>query len=146
MSDWESVAASESVRQDFPQFSHWIFMEEIARLDSLLQSEPTDVVFDFFFFWFLFIVSRMLLEKSTAEKLLLFSVMVSDQTLTLRYGQNQPAISFRTEGRLPLGSWTHLVLQVTNIKPSPVTEWHVLCIDMALKELLHKVMNYLDLF
>ncbi|CAG11043.1 unnamed protein product [Tetraodon nigroviridis] len=59
----------------------------------------------------------MVLEKSTAEKLL-FSVTVSDQALTLRYGQNRLAVSFRTEGRLPLDSWTHLVLQVTNIEVS----------------------------
>lgn len=59
--------------------------------------------------------SRMLLEKRSAESSLV-SVMVSDQAVTLRYGQNPLAISFRTEGRLSLDSWTHLVLQVTHVK------------------------------
>lgn len=66
---------------------------------------------------FFLLFSRMVLEKSTAGKLL-FSVTVSDQALTLRHGQNRLAVSFRTEGRLPLDSWTHLVLQVTNIEVS----------------------------
>lgn len=74
----------------------------------------------------------MLLEKSTAEKLL-FSVTVSDQALTLRYGQNQLAISFRTEGRLPPESWTHLVLQVTNIKQRILLQ-NDMYIDMTVKE------------
>lgn len=74
----------------------------------------------------------MLLEKSTAEKLL-FSVTVSDQALTLRYGQNQLTISFRTEGRLPLESWTHLVLQVTNIQQS-ILLLNDLYSDTTLKE------------
>ncbi|KAM9366692.1 usherin [Symphorus nematophorus] len=57
----------------------------------------------------------MLLEKSSRERLC-FSVTVSEQAVTLRYGQssNQTplTISFRTEGRLTLDKWTHLVLQV----------------------------------
>lgn len=57
------------------------------------------------------------MEKSSAEGLL-FSLMMSDQALTLRHGQTPLAISFRTKGRIPLESWTHLVLQVTNIKQS----------------------------
>ncbi|TWW67413.1 Usherin Usher syndrome type IIa protein [Takifugu flavidus] len=60
---------------------------------------------------YILIFSRMLLEKSSAEGLL-FSVMLSDQALTLRHGQTPLAISFRTKGRIPLESWTHLVLQV----------------------------------
>ncbi|XP_019935888.2 usherin isoform X2 [Paralichthys olivaceus] len=57
----------------------------------------------------------MLLEKSVGERLL-FSVTVSEQTVTLRYvqsrGQTTMTVSFRTEGRLALERWTHLVLQV----------------------------------
>ncbi|XP_070688414.1 usherin [Pempheris klunzingeri] len=57
----------------------------------------------------------MLLEKSSGEHLL-FSVTVSEQAVNLRYGQPSSQtpliVSFRTEGRLTLERWTHLVLQV----------------------------------
>uniref|UniRef100_UPI0037E7E888 usherin n=1 Tax=Semicossyphus pulcher TaxID=241346 RepID=UPI0037E7E888 len=57
----------------------------------------------------------MLLEKSSREQLF-FSVTVSEKAVILRYGQSgsqtPQAISFRTEGRLTLERWTHLVLQV----------------------------------
>nr|XP_046239587.1 usherin [Scatophagus argus] len=57
----------------------------------------------------------MLLEKSSG-KWLFFSVTVSEKAVTLRYGQPSSqtplTVSFRTEGRLALGKWTHLVLQV----------------------------------
>ncbi|XP_029281914.1 LOW QUALITY PROTEIN: usherin [Cottoperca gobio] len=57
----------------------------------------------------------MLLEKSSGERLV-FSVTVSEQAVILRYGQSSSrtplTVSFRTEGRLTLGKWTHLVLQV----------------------------------
>ncbi|XP_053172998.1 usherin [Scomber japonicus] len=57
----------------------------------------------------------MLLEKSSGERLV-FSVTVSEQAVTLRYGQSSSQtplmVSFRTEGRLALERWTHLVLQV----------------------------------
>lgn len=62
---------------------------------------------------------RMLLEKSSREQLF-FSVTVSEQAVTLRYSQRSShtplTVIFKTEGRLTLGSWTHLVLQVTNLK------------------------------
>ncbi|XP_068431767.1 usherin [Clinocottus analis] len=57
----------------------------------------------------------MLLEKSSGQRLI-FSVTVSEQMVTLRYGQSNSqtplTVSFRTEGRLTLEEWTHLVLQV----------------------------------
>ncbi|TDH17235.1 hypothetical protein EPR50_G00006290 [Perca flavescens] len=57
----------------------------------------------------------MLLEKSSGERLF-FSVTVSEQAVTLRCGQassqNPLTVSFRTEGRLTLERWTHIVLQV----------------------------------
>ncbi|XP_041646715.1 usherin [Cheilinus undulatus] len=57
----------------------------------------------------------MLLEKSSREQLI-FSVTLSGQAVVLRYGQASSqtplAVSFRTEGRLTLERWTHLVLQV----------------------------------
>ncbi|XP_070842368.1 usherin [Chaetodon trifascialis] len=57
----------------------------------------------------------MLLEKSSGEHLF-FSVTVSEPAVTLRYSQSGSqtplTISFRTEGRLTLERWTHLVLQV----------------------------------
>ncbi|XP_039982949.1 usherin [Xiphias gladius] len=57
----------------------------------------------------------MLLEKSSGERLV-FSVTVSKQAVTLRYVQSRSqtalTVSFRTEGRLVLERWTHLVLQV----------------------------------
>ena len=60
----------------------------------------------------------MLLEKSSEERLV-FSVTMSEQAVTLRYGQSRSqsplTVSFRTEGRLTLDKWTHLVLQVTNL-------------------------------
>lgn len=58
---------------------------------------------------------RMLLEKSSSEQLV-FSVSVSAQAVTLRHGQpgtRAPlSVSFRTEGKLALERWTHVVLQV----------------------------------
>lgn len=60
----------------------------------------------------------MLLEKSYREQLV-FSVTVSEQAVTLRYGQpgsqTPLTVSFRTEGKLALERWTHLVLQVWNL-------------------------------
>nr|XP_014268858.2 usherin [Maylandia zebra] len=56
----------------------------------------------------------MLLEKSSEQRLF-FSLTVSGEAIILRYGQsnNQTSMnSFRTEGRLGLESWTHLVLQI----------------------------------
>uniref|UniRef100_A0A3Q3IYQ0 Usher syndrome 2A (autosomal recessive, mild) n=1 Tax=Monopterus albus TaxID=43700 RepID=A0A3Q3IYQ0_MONAL len=47
---------------------------------------------------------------------LVFSVTVSQQSVTLRYAQSRNktplTVSFRTEGKLALERWTHLVLQV----------------------------------
>lgn len=63
-----------------------------------------------------FVSLRMLLEKSSEQRLF-FSLTVSGEAIILRYGQsnNQTSMnSFRTEGRLGLESWTHLVLQVSN--------------------------------
>lgn len=66
-----------------------------------------------------FVSFRMLLEKSSGERLF-FSVTVSEQAVTLWYGQSSSqtplTVSFRTEGRLKLERWTHLVLQVTDLK------------------------------
>ncbi|KAG7237867.1 hypothetical protein INR49_031761 [Caranx melampygus] len=60
----------------------------------------------------------MLLEKSLREWLV-FSVTVSEQAVTLRYAQTRSqttlTVSFRTEGRVALERWTHLVLQVRNL-------------------------------
>ncbi|XP_059204973.1 usherin [Centropristis striata] len=54
----------------------------------------------------------ILLEKSSGEQLS-FSLTVSLEVVTLRYGQSSSqTVSFRTEGRLTLQRWTHLVLQV----------------------------------
>ncbi|XP_051795531.1 usherin [Acanthochromis polyacanthus] len=57
----------------------------------------------------------MLLEKSLGGRLV-FSLMVSGQEVTLRYSpsnsQTPLSINFRTEGRLGLDEWTHLVLQI----------------------------------
>ncbi|KAM7423873.1 hypothetical protein PAMA_000303 [Pampus argenteus] len=57
----------------------------------------------------------MLLEKSSGERLV-FSVTVSEQVVTLRYGQSSSqallSVTFTTEGRLALERWTHLLLQV----------------------------------
>lgn len=54
----------------------------------------------------------MLLEKSLGEQLV-FSVTVSEQTVTLRNGRSSgQTVTFRTEGRLQLERWTHLTLQV----------------------------------
>ncbi|KAF3686271.1 Usherin Usher syndrome type IIa protein -like protein [Channa argus] len=58
---------------------------------------------------------RMLLEKSSRGRLV-FAVTVSRQEITLRYGQSNSQTQtltarFRTEGKLALGEWTHLVLQ-----------------------------------
>ncbi|KAM3624776.1 uncharacterized protein V6R79_001428 [Siganus canaliculatus] len=57
----------------------------------------------------------MLLEKSSRERLC-FAVTVSEQVVTLRYGHPSSVtpltVSFRTEGRLTLGTWTHLAMQV----------------------------------
>lgn len=120
MSDWETVAASESAGQDFLQFLIEILKVKWPNWMACCTWNNCLFVFVFFFF----ISSRMLLEKSTAEEML-FSVTVSDQALTLQYGPNPLAISFRTEGRLPLESWTHLVLQVTNIEPSILILNHI---------------------
>ncbi|XP_031695980.1 uncharacterized protein LOC116378279 [Anarrhichthys ocellatus] len=54
----------------------------------------------------------MLLEKSSGQRLI-FSVTMSEQMVTLRYGQTPLTVCFRTEGRLTPERWTHLVLQVT---------------------------------
>nr|XP_040024120.1 usherin isoform X2 [Gasterosteus aculeatus aculeatus] len=53
----------------------------------------------------------MLLEKSSGQRLI-FSVTVSEQMVTLRYGPTPLTVGFRTEGRLTRDKWTHLVLQV----------------------------------
>ncbi|XP_061735051.1 usherin isoform X2 [Nerophis ophidion] len=57
----------------------------------------------------------MLLEKSSREQLV-FSLTVSEQFVSLRYNQSRSlapqTIRFKTDGRLVLGRWTHLVLQV----------------------------------
>ncbi|CAG5853713.1 unnamed protein product, partial [Menidia menidia] len=56
----------------------------------------------------------MLLEKS-AGKQLVFSLTVSEQAVTMRYGQSNSdtalTVNFKTEGRLQLETWTHLTLQ-----------------------------------
>lgn len=61
---------------------------------------------------------RMLLEKSSEERLV-FTVTVSEKTVTIRYSQANSQtplmVRFRTEGRLVLERWTHLVLQVRNL-------------------------------
>lgn len=66
-----------------------------------------------------FVLLRMLLEKSSADRLC-FSVTVSEQAVTLQYGQpssHSPLlVSFRTEGRIPPQRWTHLVLQVRSLQ------------------------------
>lgn len=65
-----------------------------------------------------FLSHRMLLEKSSDNRLV-FSLTVSERAVALRYGQTNGltshTISFRTEGRLQLNSWTHITLQVRNI-------------------------------
>ncbi|XP_047436500.1 usherin [Mugil cephalus] len=57
----------------------------------------------------------MLLEKSLGEQLV-FSLTVSGEAVTLRYGQSSSRSSlsntFKTEGRLGLEKWTHVVLQI----------------------------------
>ncbi|KAF6731117.1 Usherin, partial [Oryzias melastigma] len=57
----------------------------------------------------------MLLEKSSATRLS-FSVAVSEDAVMLQYGQSSSpktsSVSFRTEGRLQLETWTHLTLQI----------------------------------
>lgn len=71
------------------------------------------------FYMFVFGAHRMLLEKCSATRLS-FSVAVSEDSVTLQYGQSSSpktySVSFRTEGRLPLETWTHLTLQVRNLK------------------------------
>lgn len=66
-----------------------------------------------------FVVLRMLLEKSSADWLC-FSVTVSEQAVTLHHGQPSSyipqVVSFRTEGRTPPQRWTHLVLQVRSLE------------------------------
>ncbi|KAF7663895.1 hypothetical protein LDENG_00196310 [Lucifuga dentata] len=61
----------------------------------------------------------MLLEKSAGGRLV-FSLSVSEQAVTLRYGRSssQPTLTvhFTTQGRLALERWTHLVLQVRPLK------------------------------
>lgn len=68
-----------------------------------------------------FVLLRMLLEKSSADWLC-FSVTVSEQAVTLQYGQPSGyiplVVSFRTEGRIPPQRWTHLVLQVRSLEGS----------------------------
>ncbi|KAM4744035.1 usherin isoform 2-T2 [Anableps anableps] len=63
----------------------------------------------------------MLLEKSS-ENRLVFSLMVSEQAVTLQYGQTNSltsqTVSFRTEGRLQLNRWTHLTLQIYDQRAS----------------------------
>lgn len=72
------------------------------------------------FLWF-YCVLRMLLEKSSGERLC-FSVTVSELAVTLQYsqpGSSIPlAVSFRTEGRISPQRWTHLALQVTHLLAS----------------------------
>ncbi|CAL8351742.1 unnamed protein product [Merluccius merluccius] len=57
----------------------------------------------------------VLLEKSAAGRLV-FVLTVSERAMVLRYGQSSGlgllSVSFRTEGRLSLHRWSHLVLQV----------------------------------
>ncbi|XP_075319241.1 usherin [Odontesthes bonariensis] len=59
----------------------------------------------------------MLLEKSLGKQLF-FSLTVSEQAVTLRYGQSNNrtslAVSFKTEGRLQLERWIHLTLQIND--------------------------------
>lgn len=68
---------------------------------------------------FLFCLFRMLLEKSSGSRLV-FSLTVSGEAITLRYGQSSSrpslSISFKTEGRLGPEKWTHVVLQVRNLQ------------------------------
>ncbi|XP_029354432.1 usherin [Echeneis naucrates] len=63
----------------------------------------------------------MLIEKSLGEQLL-FAVTVSEQAVNLRYVQSRSqatlTVSFRTEGRIALERWTHLVLQVHDKRAS----------------------------
>ncbi|XP_029001116.1 usherin isoform X2 [Betta splendens] len=63
----------------------------------------------------------MLLEKSFGEQLV-FSVSVSEQAVTLRHGRpggrTPLAVGFRTQGKLVLENWTHLVLQVHDRRAS----------------------------
>ncbi|XP_077419247.1 usherin isoform X1 [Vanacampus margaritifer] len=57
----------------------------------------------------------MLLEKNSRDQLV-FSLTVSEQVVRMQYsrsGSSTPvAVSFRTEGRLVMDRWTHVVLQV----------------------------------
>jgi len=66
-------------------------------------------------------VSRVLLEKSSGARVV-FVLTVSERAVVLRYGlPSGPAllaVSFRTQGRLSLHRWTHLVLQVRASKDS----------------------------
>lgn len=65
-----------------------------------------------------FVLLRTLLEKSSADWLC-FTVTVSEQAVTLQYGQpSSLLVSFRTEGRIPPQRWTHLVLQVRSLEGS----------------------------
>lgn len=56
----------------------------------------------------------------SSEEQLFFSLTVSEQAVTLHYSQSSRQIpltvSFKIENRLALERWTHLVLQVTNLK------------------------------
>lgn len=74
-----------------------------------------------------FVSLRMLLEKSSGDRLFV-SVTVSEQAVIMRYRQPSSRtpliISFRTEGRLTLERWTHLVLQVTDFNPDVGTRDH----------------------
>ncbi|CAL8351750.1 unnamed protein product [Merluccius merluccius] len=66
----------------------------------------------------------VLLEKSAAGRLV-FVLTVSERAMVLRYGQSSGlgllSVSFRTEGRLSLHRWSHLVLQVRASKQSEMT-------------------------
>uniref|UniRef100_A0A3Q1ERN5 Usher syndrome 2A (autosomal recessive, mild) n=1 Tax=Acanthochromis polyacanthus TaxID=80966 RepID=A0A3Q1ERN5_9TELE len=85
---------------------------------------------------------RMLLEKSLGGRLV-FSLMVSGQEVTLRYSpsnsQTPLSINFRTEGRLGLDEWTHLVLQVRNLKC-----WGFPMVTQALLSLLLSIGVFVD--
>lgn len=81
-------------------------------------SADAEIIESFIVYVYVFVSLRMLLEKSSGQRLV-FSLTVSGQAIVLRYGQsnNQTSmISFRTEDRLGLETWTHLVLQVRNIQ------------------------------
>nr|XP_061796460.1 usherin-like [Nerophis lumbriciformis] len=57
----------------------------------------------------------MLLEKKSRDQLV-FSVTVSELVVSMKYTQSRSStplsVSFRTEGRLVMDRWTHIVLQI----------------------------------